>query len=136
MKTGKHNPNFALDYQKTTWSDKQHEDYLTEINKKDFFSLLKTYSHLSNWDEEVMTEMIVSDNLGGDIVINFFPKFNVTNSINHLTGVPETDNGGTFIEIWDIKYTKSYIDDAVLELEDFDKTEIEKIKSIILNFCE
>ena len=131
---GTHNPNFKADFNKKPWTQKEYDDYLMEINKKDFFTLLKTYSHLSNFDEEVETDMIVSDNLGHDITIMFIPFFNVTR-IGLSTRFPNMESEQTEIELWDIAYTTSYKEDPVLEMQDFNKTELAEIKSIISEFC-
>jgi phosphopantetheinyl transferase len=136
MKTGTHNPKFQEDYTKTTWTDEQHEEYLMSIHKKDFFALLKMYTHLSNWDEEIETEMFVSDNLGKDIYIMFIPTFNVSHSNNYLTGVPETDKEETVIELWDVHYMVSYSDERVLEYDDFSKTELQEIRELIKPHCQ
>jgi hypothetical protein len=137
MNTGKHNPDFELDYQKTTWTEKQHEAHAIEIYKKDFFALLKGYSHLSNWDEEVMTTMEVSDDLGADAIIEFQPFFYSKTSINPLTRVLEVDTiKEPEIELWDIYYTRAYSDSATLQYDDFNNTELEEIKNIIRTHCE
>lgn len=133
MNTGKHNSNFKQDYFISTLSEERQ----AEIYKKDFFDLLNKYSHLSNWDEEIETEMVVSDKNGNNINIFFVPYFSYKCSVNYIIGVPETDKlKETIIEIWDMSYTRFTDSEPVLEQSDFNKTELEEIKSIIRNHCE
>jgi len=132
MKTGKHNSNYKEDYDKSLLSESQ----LRAINKEDFFKLLKTYSHLSDFCEEEETEMIVSDAVGRDIYIAFEPSQDVEYGINHITGVPESDEGDLRIEIFEIIYTTNYEAESVFTYQDFDKTELKQIKDFIKTFCQ
>ena len=136
MNTGTHNPNFQNDYQRSTWSKEKEEAYMLGINKKDFFSILKNYHPLDRYDEEVNTELIISDNLGNDVYILFKPTFNVTYSDNFMTGVPTYDKEETHILIEDIVYTKGYDDKVILNINSFTDEEYTKIEDELRILCK
>jgi hypothetical protein len=139
MNTGKHNPDFQLDYQK---KDFDYESYAIEIDKKDFFSILHNYQPTDRYDEEKTEELIISDKpdkpdkLGNYVYILFKPTFNVSYSENYVTGVPTYDKEETHISIIEVIYTKGYSDKIILNNSSFTDEELSKIEDELRILCK
>ena len=136
MNTGTHNPNFYQDFKMSAWTQEQHDDYLLEIDKRDFFSILHNYKPNERFDEEKTEELIISDNLGNDVYILFKPTFNVTYSENYMTGVPTYDHEETHIYVEEIVYTKGYDDKVILNINSFTDEEHTKIEDELRILCK
>lgn len=136
MNTGTHNPNYQKDFISLTWTKEQENNYLLEINKRDFFSMVENYYPLDRYSEEQDEELIISDNLGNDVYIIFKPTFNVTYSDNFTTGCPTYDREETHILIKEIVYTKSYSSKEVLTASDFTDEEFNKLENMIRIMCQ